>query len=316
MLTLFARAWSGEVDVAVGLIMDVGTELRNGRERCGMSLTVLAASTKIGVATLEAMERGDFARLPGGIFTRGFLRAYAREVGLDPEETVQHYLAQFDPPPSGEPAGPEVEPEPAHVSPAEMEELEQRTQRKQLVGGVVALLIGSLLYFTFLGRHPAGTSNGAARAQPMAPVAPATAEVGTSGSPGAPASASDTYGSAGVLHLEIRPKDACWVSAAADGRQRLQRLMTAGDHETIDATDEVTLRIGDALTCAFSINGRVARLSGKAGEPATLHITRQNYKDFLNSASPAASAAPSAPPTTMVAVNAPSAAETVPFSTQ
>lgn len=106
------------------------------------------------------------------------------------------------------------------------------------------------------------------------------------------------------------------MSAAADGRQRVQRLMTAGDHETIDATDEITLRIGDASTCVFSINGSVARPAGKAGVPATLHITRQNYKDFLNSASPAASTAASARPTTMLAVNAPSGAATDPLSTQ
>ena len=74
-----------------------------GRERRGLSLAAVAAATKISVATLQAMERGDFARLPGGVFTRGFLRAYAREVGLDPEETVQHYLSQFEPPPPTEP---------------------------------------------------------------------------------------------------------------------------------------------------------------------------------------------------------------------
>ena len=87
----------------MGLKMDIGTELREGRERRGMSLSVLAAATKISVATLQAMERGDFARLPGGVFTRGFLRAYSREVGLDPEQTVQHYLDQFEPPPPLEP---------------------------------------------------------------------------------------------------------------------------------------------------------------------------------------------------------------------
>ena len=47
-------------------MMDVGTELRNGRERRGISLAVLAATTKISVANLQAIERGDFARLPGG----------------------------------------------------------------------------------------------------------------------------------------------------------------------------------------------------------------------------------------------------------
>jgi cytoskeletal protein RodZ len=44
---------------------------------------------------LEALERSDIKRLPGGIFTRAFVRAYAAEVGLDPEQAVQDFLAQF-----------------------------------------------------------------------------------------------------------------------------------------------------------------------------------------------------------------------------
>ena len=87
----------------MGLMMDVGTELREGSRAPRNVARRLAAATKISVANLQAMERGDFARLPGGVFTRGFLRAYAREVGLDPEETVQHYLSQFEPPQPAEP---------------------------------------------------------------------------------------------------------------------------------------------------------------------------------------------------------------------
>ena len=44
---------------------------------------------------LESLERNDIARLPGGIFSRAFVRAYAVEVGLAPEETVQEFIAQF-----------------------------------------------------------------------------------------------------------------------------------------------------------------------------------------------------------------------------
>ena len=118
---------------------------------------------------------------------------------------------------------------------------------------------------------------------------------------------------AGKLHLEIQPTDACWVSAIADGRQGVQRLMAAGEHETIDATDEVMLRIGDPSTCVYSINGTAARQAGKAREPVTLHITRQNYRDFLNPAvSAAASGAPPSRPSTPLAVNGPSPAAPIP----
>ena len=54
--------------------MDVGAELREARERRGISLEELARITKIGVATLRALERNQVDYLPGGIFLRGFLR--------------------------------------------------------------------------------------------------------------------------------------------------------------------------------------------------------------------------------------------------
>jgi cytoskeletal protein RodZ len=73
----------------------VGAYLREARESAGLSLRAIAASTKISVPTLEALEREEIARLPGGIFLRAFVRAYAQEVGLDPEEAVRRFVARF-----------------------------------------------------------------------------------------------------------------------------------------------------------------------------------------------------------------------------
>ena len=64
---------------------DFGTKLREARDRKGVSLRAIADATKISVAVLEALERNDESRLPGGIFTRAFVRSYASEVGLDPD---------------------------------------------------------------------------------------------------------------------------------------------------------------------------------------------------------------------------------------
>src|SRR5450759_3485177 len=77
------------------LTRDFGAFLRDGRERMGVSLRVIANNTKISVPTLEALERNDGARLPGGIFIRSFVRAYASEVGLDPEDAGRRFVARF-----------------------------------------------------------------------------------------------------------------------------------------------------------------------------------------------------------------------------
>src|SRR5438046_2205137 len=74
---------------------DFGGKLRAARERRGISLRQIANATKIAVAVLEALERNDISRLPGGIFGRAFVRSYAVEVGLDPERTIQEFITQF-----------------------------------------------------------------------------------------------------------------------------------------------------------------------------------------------------------------------------
>src|SRR6266508_5265154 len=72
-----------------------GGRLRAARERRGISLRQIANATKISVGVRDALERNDISRLPGGIFGRAFVRSYAVEVGLDPEATIQDFIAQF-----------------------------------------------------------------------------------------------------------------------------------------------------------------------------------------------------------------------------
>lgn len=74
---------------------DFGSRMRHAREQRGVSLRQIAEATKISVSALEALERNEISRLPGGIFSRAFVRSYAAEIGVDPEQTVREFLAQF-----------------------------------------------------------------------------------------------------------------------------------------------------------------------------------------------------------------------------
>jgi cytoskeleton protein RodZ len=65
------------------------------REQRGISLREIADTTKLSIRALEGLERNDLSRLPGGIFSRGLVRAYAEQIGLDPEVTVQEFIARF-----------------------------------------------------------------------------------------------------------------------------------------------------------------------------------------------------------------------------
>ena len=69
-----------------------GEKLRKHRESRGLSLDAISTTTKISTRMLRAIEEEHFDQLPGGVFNKGFVRAYARQVGLDEEEVVNDYL--------------------------------------------------------------------------------------------------------------------------------------------------------------------------------------------------------------------------------
>jgi cytoskeletal protein RodZ len=70
-----------------------GEKLRKQREQRGLSLDAISTITKISPRMLRAIEEEHFEQLPGGVFNKGFVRAYARLVGLDEDEAVSDYLA-------------------------------------------------------------------------------------------------------------------------------------------------------------------------------------------------------------------------------
>jgi len=68
-----------------------GENLRREREMRGVSLEEISSATKISLRFLEAIEQEDFSKLPGGIFSRSFIRSYARYLGLDEERVVAEF---------------------------------------------------------------------------------------------------------------------------------------------------------------------------------------------------------------------------------
>ncbi len=75
----------------------LGENLRREREMRGVSLEEISEATKISIRFLEAIENEEFAKLPGGIFTRSFIRTYARYLGLDDERILAEYQLAAQP---------------------------------------------------------------------------------------------------------------------------------------------------------------------------------------------------------------------------
>ncbi len=85
------RSWCGQKfeEQCVGVF---GEKLRKQREQRGLELDAISNTTKISTRMLRALEDEHFDQLPGGVFNKGFVRAYARQIGLDEEEAVADYL--------------------------------------------------------------------------------------------------------------------------------------------------------------------------------------------------------------------------------
>jgi cytoskeletal protein RodZ len=250
---------------------DFGGKLRQARERRGISLRQIAASTKISPAALEALERNDVSKLPGGIFSRAFVRSYAVEVGLNPDETVKEFLEQFD-----------REAPVAVAAPARLSEEESAFESQQRLAGVVLKLLliaipvgGAILYFTLRSR-PAPT-----RAENIPPAHLATPVAAPVAAPAPPPAAPAAPVIPAALRLEIHPTAACWISLTVDGERVFARVMQAGETDVREVRDSAVIEVGDAGAFAFSLDGHPGRSLGTAGQVRSARITRDTMSSFL-----------------------------------
>ena len=65
------------------------------RRNRGVSLEQISAATKIGVRCLDAIERGEFRKLPGGIYSTSYIRQYARAIDYDETSLLEYYHQQM-----------------------------------------------------------------------------------------------------------------------------------------------------------------------------------------------------------------------------
>lgn len=256
---------------------DIGGRLRRAREQRGLSLRDTAKRTKLSIFTLEAIERNDFARLPGGMFRRAYVRTLAAEVGLDPSELASEYCARFEPPPPPE--------EPAPTQPRLSLPLDRYLRPSPSpLRSVVVLATMACIWFIFrpgpASREVPVEDTGVELVMAAVPLASSRVGVSAASEPVALRHAIAAKTTAPALRLEMDINGPCWVSAEADGERVVYRLMEPGEHLVLEAQHTLSLRIGDAGAVALSINGAARRSLGRHGEVADLHVTTDNVESL------------------------------------
>jgi cytoskeletal protein RodZ len=236
-----------EFDVETAAPPGIGEQLRAAREARGLSLEQVAAETRIPQRQLVTIEAGNFAAMPGRTYAIGFVRAYAKMVGLDPDGAAAQVRAELD--------ANEFDPRhrPASFEPGDPARVPSRMLGWLSVLAVVLVLAGLFAFFrpyfspaaelpSLLEQQKAEQQAAQARQR-----AAAAAPVPTGGP---------------VVFTALA--DAVWVKFYdANGRQLLQKELAKGESYTVPADAQgPQLWTGRPEALAITIGGRpVAKLS-------------------------------------------------------
>lgn len=283
----------------------LGARLKREREKRKITLDEISLSTKIGTRFLLAIEEEHFDQLPGGIFNKGFVKAYARSVGVDEAEAVAEYeLATGASLPESLPEASPVGAVPAISTPAfPSEDSGDGAARIPWGWFAIALLVVAfgLAVWGFFSRDrsakpsliyplPAAASNSPVALDapvqqtgvvPTEPSIPAPkVDVAAPQPPGskpaagvlqtaAPASPDSTPG-AGAFLIQIKAREDSWVSISADGRQIMQATLFASREKSIGARDQIVIKTGNAGALDISFNGKKLPPQGADNEVRTI----------------------------------------------
>jgi cytoskeleton protein RodZ len=262
------------------LDVGVGARLRQIRKERGCSLESIATRTRIPPRILTAIEREEFHAVPSGIFLRGYLRAFATEVGLDPDEVVRAYGAEQAPSP------------PEEVRYAESDGLApgggERGPDRRLTWVFVFTGAAVLLMVVFLwprgdaglsaplldGDADAMTATGGDGELDLTPVSTANAPaVAPTARPGSAAASSP--GSSDGVEATLVAREAVWVGATADGGRVLFRTLEAGERVTLKARRQLEVRAGNAGVLDLAVGGQPPRPLGRQGQVRTVTLRQQ-----------------------------------------
>ena len=234
----------------------LGERFRAAREARGLTLSEVAEQIRIRSVYLTAIEEENWSSIGAPVYVRGFLRTYARFLGLDPEEAVGEFSA------SGHVV---AEPE----APAYGEIPARRANRSLLpfiwVASIVAVLLIAYVAYNAFAPHDDQSANVATESTPVSS-ASATALAGEPASAGSPLpSAQASVTPASPNTLEVRLSAPSWLRVVVDGNVSIEGTFPAGTAKTFRGKSAL-LRVGNAAGVAVFVDGKPVGSLGKAGD--------------------------------------------------
>jgi cytoskeleton protein RodZ len=290
----------------------IGETLRGERLRRNLDLDEISRELKISKRFLEAIEAEKFDKLPGGIFTKAFVRQYARLLGLDEEDLAAQVQRVLEPPPEVPQFAKRGKPAVSEIHMPRMEEWEALGERRfrwsspllALALVVAVMLVCSGVYAWWQrARHPASARESPPLAaetvqapQPAPSTAPSTAPSEAAPAPpnaanppasetAAPTPATGQPAAApplapapeanpnAAVRVQVTAEETVWVRALADGKYRFSTTLEAHQSRTVEANSMVELRLGNAGGVTILLNGNPVGAVGPRGQVRTVQFT-------------------------------------------
>ncbi len=263
----------------------VGERLRKTREEQGREIARIAAEIRVQIGYLEAIEAGNLDRLPGGFFTRSFVRQYAECLKV-PASEIEDDLEQWLSSKSlAEP--PNLEP---RLAPSGLEPITHmgvgRRPRSKVLSAVAALVVVitacAAIYSFWLRTQDSATLPKilpdpvpAGAVAPPPPFVerpedsselPAVAAEVPGRDPKPPSTAFSETGEGGPLWFEMAATDETWVRVSSGARTLFVGILESGDSRRFAGLEGAVLRVGNAGGLTISVNGGAAQPVGKRGQ--------------------------------------------------
>ena len=250
----------------VSELASFGEELRREREIRGISLKEISDATKISKRFLDALERNDHKTLPAVVFTRGFVREYARYVGLNAEEMVNRYnfaAANDD--------RIEKPPAVAKYPQTPVRDISPRPAPKRGIPPVITRVNPSIFVILLIGAALAGVAWWAVqykqRERERAEITQSVPVVTTSRAPVTPPPATTPPTDDARLRMTLEATANSWVELEADGKTILNTEVVTGEKREFEATDQFRFRtVGNAAGLTLTLNGAPVGPLGATGE--------------------------------------------------
>lgn len=271
-----------------------GERLSREREKRKIKLDEVAQATKISTRFLRAIEEENFDLLPGGIFNKAFVRAYARHLGLDEDQTIAEYTQAFRATHPEEVTAVDPEAEGRKILEQRALRVQQERPRLERIpwGKAAAALLLFAFGFALWGSYSRHTkANGDATVQnqqavksvPKAsnvqtPLKSQPATVSQTNSPTdnqdtpSPAASIHTQdaNSSGSFHVAIRAHEDSWIQIKADGKDILEDTLQAETQTSFGASNELVIKAGNIGALDFWFNGQKLPTQGDLDQVKTV----------------------------------------------